>query len=153
MASRRRRSRLDRGARPGSPFFRPVGRPLGTAGRVPWRSSLRSELLRPVPLGFNVRQYSRPLRPLPDVLRARRARIAPTAVLHAGVRQAQPVRLVRALLPLGKPVLSRRSTPCDRRRDRKEVMFAAGVAGRRWSRGGPRMRGARVSVDSQYSCR
>lgn len=46
-----------------------------------------------------------------------------------------------------------RGAPCRSRARRREVMFAARVAGRGWSRGGPRMRGARHSVESRFTCR
>lgn len=41
---------------------------------------------------------------------------------------------------------------CRTREKRKEVMFAQGVAGRKWGRGGPNMKRARRSLKSQYTC-
>lgn len=152
MARRRTRSRLDLGAPRGRPFFRPSVVGGSSVGRAPWRARLTGDLLRPVPPGFIGQESIRATARVLGDLRARRARIAPTWPVGP-LRQAVPVRRVRSWLPLGKPVLSRRSTPCDRRRERKEVMFASGVAGRGWKRGGPRMRDAVFTVDSQYSCR
>lgn len=44
--------------------------------------------------------------------------------------------------------------PCTDRRDRKQVMFAVGVAGKKWGSGsGPSMQKARRTVNSQYQCR
>lgn len=149
-ARRRRRNLLDSGPPGGARFFSPPKSPIGSAGRAPWRSKLTRELLRLFPTGLSrPRDLSQVLRPRP-ALRSRRDRIAtqPSTL----VRQAQPVRLTRRFPPLAKPVLVRRASVCEAREDRREAMFAAGVAGRRWSKGGPRMFGARRSVSSNYSC-
>lgn len=53
-----------------------------------------------------------------------------------------------------RPVFNfRLRNPCRQRAVRREYMFAAGVAGRGWGAGGPQMRGARRSLNSQLSCR
>lgn len=44
-------------------------------------------------------------------------------------------------------------SPCKKRAVRRVIMFLRGVAGRKWSSGGPSMRGARRSVESSFSCR
>lgn len=44
-------------------------------------------------------------------------------------------------------------TPCSRRAARRGVMFAKRVAGAKWSSGGPRMHGARHTINSSYTCR
>lgn len=156
MASRktRRSSRLDsRGALAAPRFFRAMPVSGSLAGRAPWRS--RSlDLPRPVPLGFNVIQ-SLGRRPLDDVLRPRRGRIAPTLVVQPGRgRSALPGRLKVRYPHLAKPLLATRHTVCDTRRSRREVMFSLRVAGKRWSSGrGPSMNNARRSVSSNYSCR
>lgn len=41
---------------------------------------------------------------------------------------------------------------CHQRKVRKEALFAARVAGRRWGSGGPNMNKARRTADSNYSC-
>lgn len=149
---RSRRSRQVGGASVGRPAFFNIGRFGGSsAGRAPWRARLVSGLLRPVPPGYIDQEGIRATSRILGDLRARRARIAPTRLVGA-LRQALPARPNRVMSPLGKPVLFRRSSPCLRRGQRREVMFAAGVAGKSWRRGGPRMENARFSVESQYRC-
>lgn len=58
----------------------------------------------------------------------------------------------KQLRSLVRPFLSDMKSPCVRRRERSQVMFALKVAGRRWGSGGPRMDRARRSVFSSYSC-
>lgn len=150
MASRRRR--VDRSrppVPPGGLFFgrKPYG---SSAGRVPWRARNVRSLLRPVPLGLSPREVWRPTVRPAEALRSRSDRTA-AWVVQPGVTPRASLRRVR-LLPLGKPVLSERATPCRRRSVRKQVLFSKDVAGRRWGRGGPVMRDARYTVDSQYSC-
>lgn len=154
MASRRRRSLTVNPAPPrGRVFFRPKVVTSSSAGRPAWRSRLAQSLLRPVPLGSIVQEDWRGYpRPLVD-LRARRARIASTSPQRRLLPRRRPVKFQQAVIPLGKPVWDSRSTPCMRREKRREVMFAQNVAGRKWGRGGPRMDGAKFSVDSQYVCR
>lgn len=156
MASRRtRRSRLDRGSLRGAPSFLPVRHAVASAGRpstTPWRSRLTSSLLRPVPSGYIGEDSIRATNRVLGDLRARRARTASAADLTRSRRVAQPLRQIRPQLPLGKPVLFRTSTPCDKRRERKEVMFARRVAGKRWRGKGPRMFGARFSLSSFFRC-
>lgn len=58
------------------------------------------------------------------------------------------------LLDLRRPFISTRKSPCRRRAERKQVMFAKFVAGRSWGSGsGPQMRFARRTEFSNYSCR
>lgn len=158
MARRSRRagrqvSHLDGGPQR-APFSLGVS-PSASVGRAKpsWVSSVRRDLLRPVPLGLNDLVYGRPRRDQ-DVLRARRARITSTSAGRSAMREVYPPRLYRSLLPLAKPVLRKDHGVCVERKERKEVMFAAGVAGRRWnSRAGPVMRAARYTLKSFHSCR
>lgn len=50
------------------------------------------------------------------------------------------------------PVIKRSETVCKKRNRRKEVLFALGVAGRPWGRGGPDMRHARRDESSNTTC-
>lgn len=54
-----------------------------------------------------------------------------------------------------RPVFSPEAgkTVCDVRKEKREVMFARKVAGKRWGRGGPSMKNARRSEDSNVTCR
>lgn len=154
MASRRRRNDQLGRAPWARPFFRPKAVAVARAGDPPWRSRFVQELLRTVPLGFSSQAVVRP-RPRPlDGFRARRARIASTLPFTGAARPLQRVRGYRLPTPLGRPVLLPSRTPCRRRAERKEVLFAQNVAGRRWGRGGgPSMRGARIGLNSQYRCK
>lgn len=152
MASRRRRVDRVGGVPQGPAFFLARRAAVASAGRPPWRSSVVQALLRPGPLGFNRPGGLEPTSsPLAD-LRSRRDRIAPTSRRVSRMPLMRPVGVYGRLIPLGKPVLNSRSTPCSRRAKRREVMFARDVAGRKWGRGGPKMRNARFSISSQYRC-
>lgn len=152
MASRRRRSRLDGGSS-GTPYsFRPVRPAIALTGRPPWRS--RSlDLPRSLAIASFAQVSQRPLWPPLGVLRSRRDRTTARAVHRSSVRpMVSRVVSYRAPPPHAKPALNRRSTVCDRRDVRAQVLFAARVAGSRWGRGGPNMRGARRTVLSNYKC-
>lgn len=149
MASRRRRTLAVKRGPPRAPvFFRPKVLGGSSVGRSPWRSSVVETLLRPVPPGYIGHVARASTEATVRDLRARRARIAPTPISLGRLRQAEPVRLYGRLLPLGKPALFSRSTPCTRRQERREVLFSKRVAGGSVSG----FRRPRFSVDSQYSC-
>lgn len=143
MASRRRR-RLNR---PGGASSRPsilLGDSVRT-GRDLYRFASRESLLLP-------RSYA------PAIFSARRQVLEFQNSLARMLRKPPPVvrrqvqgRLV-SLRKLNRPFLKEQSSPCKRRAVRREVMFSGGVAGRRWSRGGPKMFRARRTVDSSYRC-
>lgn len=64
------------------------------------------------------------------------------------------LRSIKGRRVLIRPTLNPLKSPCVVRSTRKQVMFAAGVAGRYWGSGaGPDMRGARRTLDSQFQCR
>lgn len=150
------RSRRSRQVAPGSNsrgFF--LNRRFGgsTGGRDPWRARLISSLLRPVPPGYIGQEAMRATARVLGDLRARRARTALTSTGRGrDVSSRLPVSS-RVITPLGKPVLFRRSSPCVARGQRRQVMFAMEVAGKKWGAGGPQMKGARFTVESQYTCR
>lgn len=155
MASRRNRfgsRRLDLRGPSGPRSFRPSAVSGSTVGRSPWRSRLVQSLLRPgavaVSLEAQARRTQRPL----EALRARRARIAPNSTFVVLSRPRQAVRLAWRFPPIAKPVLRSEDSVCRSREKRREVMFASGVAGKSWKRGGPRMRGAVFSNSSFYKC-
>lgn len=137
---RRRQRRLDR----------PVGplvRGSVVVGRKPVFAS-RNPLLLP-------RRYATALstgRQQWDDLRSLRARFRlREATALPVVKQVQ--RRQRQLVSLVRPFFSERSSPCVRRSERKQVMFAKEIAGRRWGSGGPIMKDARRTVESAYQCR
>lgn len=157
MASRRRQTRHVGGVLRDSPIFLPVRLGGSSAGRTRWRSRTARDLLRPVPPGVNDPEAWRVATRPRDVLRPGRlrpGRIAPTSTVVRGTtRPAVRVRVYGPVITLGKPVLNSRSTPCKRRAERREVMFARDVAGRKWGSGaGPKMRDWKFSRDSQYKC-
>lgn len=61
-------------------------------------------------------------------------------------------RQLRKLREVPAPIFRAQRTPCDIRKDRRSVMFAAGVAGKKWTRGGPNMLKARHTINSEYKC-
>lgn len=143
MASRRRR----RSRRAGSSSSRPsflLGDSVRT-GRDLYRFASRESLLLP-------RSYA------PAVFSARRQVLEFQNSLARMLRKPPPQRarqvLGRALSlrKLARPVLRDQSSPCTRRARRREVVFSLGVAGRAWSRGGPRMVRARRTIDSGFTC-
>lgn len=148
---RNRRRREARVQTPGLFFNRRFGG--STAGREPWRARLISSLLRPVPPGYIGQESIRATARVLGDLRSRRDRTALTSTVRGRDASARRVIQTRLYPPLGKPVLALRSSPCEARGQRREVMFARDVAGRKWGRGGPKMRGARFTVESQYACR
>lgn len=151
MASRRKRSSSPSRGAPRRPFFSTrVAGSANRAGRDPFVSSVRRELLRPTSLDFIVQADRDSRRPLVD-LRSRSDRITPTWS-KGPLRSRSAIRLSKPVIPLAKPVLSDKTSLCDRRKKRAEVLFSKGIAGRKWGRGGPNMRGARYSTDSFYKC-
>lgn len=130
-------------------------------GRYPTTRVLRSPLLRPLQALPNplpnpipaiiarVREYS----PAPKVA-VRRVPQAP-AVLRPrpGRMIAVQRKQLRMLHEIPPPVSRRRLTPCQQRADRREAVFAAGVAGKKWRAGGPKMWHARHNLNSSFSCR
>lgn len=146
-------SHLDGGPKRAPVSFRTLSPSGSSIGRNrSWVSSVRRDLLRSVPPGLMDLARVRRSRFQVD-LRGRRPRITPIAV-SIPRREALPLRQFRPLLPLAKPVLRKDTSVCAERRERKEVIFAAGVGGRRWnSRGGPVMKAARFTLKSFHSCR
>lgn len=132
---------------PRSLFFhaKPV---LESTGRRQWRPPSLSTLMLPrseTPVLDGQRRLN-DLRSFLAVLRTpRQPNRLPVAVYRALGREARR-ELLRA------PQMPPYRTPCARRGVRREVMFARQVAGRRWGAGGPDMRNARRTVESQYSC-
>lgn len=55
-------------------------------------------------------------------------------------------------IPRNPAIPAKKYNHCQIRSRRKSVMFALDVAGRKWGRGGPKMRGARRNSFSNYSC-
>lgn len=153
-----KRSRKSKSTRP-SPL--PIPSPnLVTGGRLPPVSLSRSRLepLRVLP---------NPLpNPLPEVIRRvrefRAARFGPVAFAgRARVKtRSIPLKLagqrikqeLRKLSEVRLPYLARKA-PCEAREARRAAMFARGVAGKKWGRGGPHMKNARHTLDSTLSCR
>lgn len=93
----------------------------------------RTSLLRPRPPLTAVIN-----RAVSERLKALHRRFAPRARLAATVR-SYTTRLMpgRRLVSIFRPVVRAfHHSPCQTRADRKRVMFARGVAGRRWGSGG-----------------
>lgn len=59
---------------------------------------------------------------------------------------------LRALYETSRPFPAHR-TVCDIRADRRNAIFALGIGGKSWGRGGPNMRKARHTPNSRVSCR
>lgn len=153
MASRRkdrRRSRSDLSnpyiPRSLSPFAGPTQLPMG--GRKELAS--RKPLLLPRPQTAvqqrvaNFDAFRRDLRAItrrPNMTRPNVSR------LQAGLRQ----RRIQ-FKALKTPTLSGVSSPCHQREQKKQIMFAKQIAGRSWSAGGPKMKGARRTINSSYHC-
>lgn len=116
-------------------------------GRGPLESASRrlGLLPRSLPVGlYRPRQLV-----LPDV---RRPVLARRRLADSQVRQLRVARR-RIRRELLSPALSRQLGVCQRRDRRRQVLWARGVAGKSWSGGGPRMRGARHNLDSSFTCR
>jgi len=57
------------------------------------------------------------------------------------------------LLRVPAPVSRKQPTPCQQRANRRSAMFSAGVAGKKWRAGGPKMWDARHTINSSFTCR
>lgn len=118
------------------------------AGREPVFASRRSSLLP---------------RPIAVALAARRLAFFQNAPRRVYRRPGRAVgsmppgwhqrRAISARRVLSRPLADRYQNPCVSRSRRREVLHAAGVAGKSWRKGGPNMRGARRTVESFYVCR
>lgn len=139
---------------------RPIGRPYFSGSGMGGRRSLSSRNLvfrpRPSfataltgPLTSRFRSGSgpfirRPGRPVVSVVRS--ATFSQPGA-RARARVVSPRDTFRPILPFkGK------GNVCVQRSRRRSVLFSLDVAGRGWSAGGPRMRGARRSEDSNSTC-
>lgn len=124
------------------------------SGAIPSLASRVSRLPRITAAASYARRIE-PYRALPrrmaqDLLRA--LRVQSTRSAKRSLSQRVPEGLLAPRISRN-PKISRSQSVCQRRQRRKETMFALGVAGRRWGRGGPRMQRARHTYESSYTCR
>lgn len=157
MARKRQRQRTTSYGRAAPPrqtsYQVGVFKGLGQTGRrstITRRSLPRSVLPSLNPWAVSPRLYPgglerRPVRPLVRVVGTRG-----TQSRRISTVSFRPRDLGLARNPELKTKIT---TPCQIRAQRKEIMFAHNVAGRKWGRGGPKMRGARKTVFSNYTCR
>lgn len=86
---------------------------------------------------------------------SRRRRYSQPVVNSAPTRKLTRPHLVRSILTrLARPSVDPRvRSPCLSRSERKQVLFARQVAGRKWGRGGPYMKNSRRTHLSYFTCR
>lgn len=144
MATRARR-RVNRPTSAGGRAIRNLVGDSVTAGR-PFHSRTRANALpRPNALAILSRLFTAARSRSLAAPGSRVVRRAPPAVYKAR-RRVERLRLIH-------PLLSSRTRDCANRSERREVMFARRVAGKKWGSGGPRMKGARRQLSSAFSCR
>lgn len=130
-------------------------------GRTPLPGTPSKLSLRPLPALPN------PLpNPIPAIVRGVRENSLVQTRTMGGWQQAskrQPGRLpaklaeqraqLQKLFEVPAPVSRRRLNPCQARADRRSAVFAAGIAGKKWRAGGPKMWDARHNLNSSFTCR
>lgn len=155
--ARRRRRHGPRVVMPGrlTPRYLPTPHPglftPNVSGREPHSFASRLARLPRTPLPGRVLSARTALRMLPNAF-GRSVRRAVRAGVPSGLKAI--TRRYRQLRALGRMLKPARETPCQRRAQRRQVIFANQVAGRSWgSAGGPRMANAHRTLNSNYTCR
>lgn len=129
--------------------------PDGKVGRIPTKVHSDPSVRFPLPIRSTLPRRRAPSGVFADLVLSKLAqqvrRVVPAPIVRAVRwlgRDSRPYRNVR----LFRPVFSSGRTVCDIRSERRQVMFAKRVAGRRWGGRGPSPP-RRRTLNSQVSCR